>query len=217
MEPKPAVGPPSDRHRSTTPGRIALAAVIVAFAAGAVIFAWSLTATSEAPAARPAVASPAATTPGPAPDATPVAGSEVLPPQATDASAGLPPLDGDPSRPADPPLVSAPLPAPGSVQGGLVAGYPADLAGPRPGDEIIESAVTTEGTALQATLSARTADPPADVIAHYRAQWEARGLAPALDTGDEFAARSGTAALTVSASAGGTGTVYTVYAVLRTE
>ncbi len=212
MAPETSVGPPGERRRAATPGRIALAAVLVAFAVGAVIFAWSLTATGETPAAQtPAAQTPAATTPGPVPEATPVAGSEVLPPQPGDASAGLPPL-GD-----DPPLVSAPLPAAGSAQGGLVTGYPVDAAGPRSGDEIIESSVTAEGTTLQATLSARTDDSPADVTAHYRALWTSLGLTPHVDTGVEFAARSSTAALTVTASGGGTGTVYTVYAVLRTE
>jgi len=205
-----------DTQRSVARGRrqwpatavqVAIAAGVILLAVAAMVLAW----TAASPGESRTAASATPTTPGPATGATPVAGSEVLPPDPAGPSEGVPPLT------QSPPLVSTPLPSPGVASGTLVTGYPTDVAGPLAGDEVIESSVASEGTTLQATLTARTDRTPDEVREHFRAHWSSLGLSPDADTAQELSFRSSTASVTLALSTGGTGTVYTVFAVLRTE
>ncbi|GAA3923405.1 hypothetical protein [Microbacterium invictum] len=147
---------------------------------------------------------------GPSPDSAPVDGSEVLPPADSAAPSNrLPPL------PQPTPLVEAPLPENASARGKLVDGFPAVVAGPAPGDDVLESSITSDGTTMQAALTARTDDSPDAVAEHYRATWSTLGLAPT--AGETVSATDPFTSVTLAITESGTGTVYTVFATLRTE
>ncbi|MCT9818981.1 hypothetical protein N3K63_01635 [Microbacterium sp. W1N] len=157
-------------------------------------------------------AAPSASPTQPAAEPTPVDGSEVLPPeQAQTVSGRLPAL------PAATPRIAAPLPANGTASGSLVAGYPVDLAGATPPSDVVDSSISGDGSTVQVSLTARTDETPDAVTAAFRERWAAQGLAPvaaadaALAYGDAFTSISLAVATT------GTGTVYTVFATLRTE
>ncbi|MCR2793569.1 hypothetical protein NQ156_10895 [Microbacterium sp. zg.Y625] len=193
----------------TTPMRWTLAAVAVVVVGGSVSAGWMLTADEPASTAPPSAAP--AMTPGPLPDATPVPGSEVQDPDPAAAPyAGVPPL------PTPTPLVAAPLPAGASADGALVEGFPAAVAGPLTGADIVTSSLAVDGGVVQAALTARTDATADEVRADYAARWTALGLAAAgTDTADAFADPFSSVMLAFAAGSG-TGTVYTVYAVLRT-
>lgn len=149
-------------------------------------------------------------TPTPAP--TPVDGSEVLPPEPHQTeSARLPAL------PQPTPLIAAPLPADAAAQGSVVDGFPVTLAGPAPQSDIIDSSVTSDGTTMQAALNARTDQTPDELADHYRALWAGLGLAPVTSEGSTLAYADQFTSITLAAAESGTGTVYTLYATLRTE
>lgn len=159
-----------------------------------------------------ATASATPTTAGPRPDATPVDGSEVQPP--SDQSA---PSDRLPPLPMPTPLITAPLPETASARGSLVDGFPSTVAGPAPGADILDSSIASADTVMQVTLTARTDATHDEVIAHYRSTWSALGLSDAggdapLSYSDQFS--SATLSFTPGS---GTGTVYVVFATLRTE
>ena len=195
------------RRVLTTPMRWTLAAVAVVVVAGSVSAGWMLTAGEPASTAPPSAAP--AVTPGPLPDATPVPGSEVQDPDPAAAPyAGVPPL------PTPTPLVGAPLPPGASADGALVEGFPAAVAGPLTGADIVTSSVAVDGEVVQAALTARTDATADEVRADYAARWTALGLADA-GTADAFADPFSSVMLAFAAGSG-TGTVYTVYAVLRT-
>lgn len=149
-------------------------------------------------------------TPTPAP--TPVDGSEVLPPEPHQTeSARLPAL------PQPTPLIAAPLPADAAAQGSIVDGFPVTLAGPAPQSDVIDSSIASDGTTMQAALTARTDEAPDAIAAHYRDAWAALGLAPAGGDGADLAYTDRFTSISLAVSETGTGTVYTLYATLRTE
>ena len=152
-----------------------------------------------------------AATTGPEAGAPAVEGSEVLPP---DATATRP--DRLPDLATTVPRVSVPLPASGSAEGALVDGYPADLAPPAEGSEVIDTTVTTEGDTMQFSLRARTGADAATILEHYRGLWAGLGLVPAPTAQtDALGYTDAYSSVTVTAEAGGTGLVYTIYGVLR--
>jgi hypothetical protein len=150
-------------------------------------------------------------TQGPLPDATPTSGSEVLTPTEAPAQT-LPPVA--PAAPGEA-LLAPPYPDSANAEGALVAGFPADILGPAPDSDVIQSAVATEGDITQITLLGRTDASPDDVRAHYAAAWAALGLVDqsAGDGSLTFAGRG--ASLSFSANTGGTGTRYTLFGVFR--
>ena len=186
-----------------------VAAVVVA---GAVVTGVLLS--GPGPVAPPprADASSAAESASPTPTAapTPVDGSEVLPPapKQTDA-ARLPALAGPT------PLATAPLPADAAAQGSLVPGFPAQVAGPAPQSEVVDSSISSDGTTMQVALTARTDQSPDDVTAHYRALWSSLALSP-VDAGAGLAYADAYTSVTLAFTSSGTGTLYTVFATLRT-
>lgn len=166
-----------------------------------------------APPGGPESGSPSTTpTVGPDPDATPVDGSEVQPPDPTaTAGAGLPP------RQPDEPLVTAPLPESASADGELVDGFPADIMGPTDDSDVLSSSIATEGDTMQVTLVARTDASEEDVTQHFRALWTDLGLSDAGPSGSAALSYGDSlSSLTLAFTpASGTGTVYMVYGVLR--
>jgi len=202
-----------DRGATTATMRWVIAAVGAVVVAGLVWAAWAATAgTPDAATPLPGGSASAAPTTGASPGATPVDGSEVVAPVAgaTDA-ARLPALT------APTPLAAAPLPAEAAEQGGLVAGFPEQVAAPAPSSEVIDSSVTSEGTTMQAALNARTALSGADVTEHYRAAWTALGLAPVAGDAAALAYADRFTSVSLAVRTSGTGTIYTVFATLRTE
>lgn len=201
------------RGTLTTSMRWVISAVGLVVVAGLAWATWA--ATTGAPGAAaptPETATSAAPTTGASPGATPVDGSEVVAPVAgaTDATR-LPALA------APVPLVTAPLPADAAEQGGLVTGFPEQVAAPTTGSEVIDSSVASEGRTMQAALNARTAQSVADVTEHYRAMWTALGLAPASERAATLAFADSFTSVSLAVRESGTGTLYTVFATLRTE
>jgi hypothetical protein len=143
---------------------------------------------------------------GPDPTATPVAGSEVQAPDATAA-----PIDRIPPRTSQAPRITTPLPPSGAAKGDIVAGFPLDLAGPAAGSDVLDTSVTSEGDTMQFALVARTDSPGNEVRDHFSALWTELGLAP---DGAAFQDAYTSISVTVDETTG-TGTVYTVYGVLR--
>ena len=147
---------------------------------------------------------------GPSPGSTPVDGSEVLPPGASTTPTNRLPEVRQPT-----PRVATPLPASATQRGALVEGFPSDIAGPAPGDDVIESSIVSDGLTLQAALTARTEATPDMVTAYFGAAWNRSGLSPT--GGDATAASDPFTSVTLAVAATGTGTIYTVFATLRTE
>lgn len=157
-------------------------------------------------------AAPSATPATPTVEPTPVDGSEVLPPQqAQTASDRLPPL------PQATPRITVPLPASAATSGGLVDGFPAELAGPTPASDVIDSSIASDGSTAQVALTARTDETTDAVVEAFRARWTDAGLAPATAADATLAFADGYTTISLAVSTTGTGTVYTVYATLRTE
>ncbi|MDL5352381.1 hypothetical protein [Microbacterium sp. zg-YB36] len=200
-------------HRALTPTmRWTLAAVGVMVASGLGAAGWLLSATL-APPTTPTPQVSAAPTPGPVANATPAAGSEVLPPDA-----GQAPTDRLPQLTPPVPLISPPLPASGFARNELVAGFPVEVVGLPPDTDVIDSSLAQDGTVMQATLTARTNAPADAVLTHYRVLWSGLGLAPGVSGGGDAGFSDAYSSVSLAfAGASGTGTVYTVYAVLRTE
>ena len=191
--------------------RWSIAAVAAVVVLGLSATGWLLSTTRDA-APAPLPSATGEPMPGPVAGATPVAGSEVQPPEGAAEAAHLPqPLPATP-------LVHAPLPEDASARNALVAGFPVAVAGPAPAADVIDSSLAQDGIVLQAALTART-DADADtVLSHYRELWSGLGLARQTTEGSSEAFSDTYSSVSVSvAPSTGTGTVYTVYAVLRTE
>jgi hypothetical protein len=210
--------PTAEKPRGLTPAmRRVLGGVGIVVALGLAVAIWLIAtgAGSGTPDAADAGATPGATsTRGPVPGATPTTGSEN---QAPDPSA--PAADRLPARGTPAPLVSEPLPASGSASGELVDGFPADLLGPAPDSEVLQSSIASEGGTMQVTLVARTDAGADEVRAHYSELWSTLGLSDA-GAGDDadLAYSDAFSSLSLAFSpSSGTGTVYTVYGVLRTS
>lgn len=210
------------RSARTTPAmRWVLVGVLAMVLIGAGVLAWTLG--PGAPGARSPLSSASpyrsataatGTTAGPLPDATPTFGSEVLPPTTTPGGP-LPPVAAPPAAGAAP-LVRPPFPVPGSADGTLVSGFPAEIMGPMPKSDIIQSEIATQDdTAMQVSLLGRTDTPAADVRAYYAAAWASLGLTDqgASDGSVSFAGRG--VALSLSTTEGGTGIRYTIFGIFR--
>ncbi|WP_454138097.1 hypothetical protein [Microbacterium paulum] len=157
-------------------------------------------------------ASPAAAAPALTPAPTPLDGSEVLPPENAQAAS-----DRLPDLPQPTPRVTTPLPADAAAAGRLVDGFPTDLAGPTPTSDVIDSSIASDGATMQVALTARTDETPEDVAAAFQQRWTAFELAPAAAAEATLAYSDAFTSISLAASASGTGTVYTVFATLRTE
>lgn len=148
--------------------------------------------------------------PEPLSGATPAAGSEVPPPTA-DPEAGLPP------RKAVKPLVQAPLPESASRNGGLVKGFPVDLAGPLASGSVLFTSIAVQGSVMQVDLVASTGAAPDEIRAHYRDLWGSLGL-QTRDTSDGTVAYSGPhESVTLAVGSSGTANSYSIHGVFRTE
>jgi hypothetical protein len=201
LEEKTEQRAPGSRMRVVLIATVAIVVCGLAFAGWLFAAATAPTEPEAAPSAPLPVSSESA---GPLPGATPVAGSEVLPPS-------QPVPDGLPAPAKAAPRVQHPLPASSSAVGELVEGYPADLAAPLAGSEVLDTSVATEDGTMQFTMRARTDAPVDELLAQYRAQWAQLGLGAVSDDsyGDDYSAVS------ISAEAAGTGSTYTIFGVLR--
>ncbi len=144
-------------------------------------------------------------------DAPAIDGSEVQDPGTREdrRTAGVPTL-----RPVAP-VFAGPFPKSGAADGALVDGYPDDIAGPFRGDTVIESAIVVDGDVMQVTLTARSAASAADVRREIDARWAALTLTPVPADGDAVTYRGSGIALTLTADETGTGTIYSVFAVIQ--
>ncbi|MBD7958541.1 hypothetical protein H9651_12900 [Microbacterium sp. Sa4CUA7] len=196
--------------------RWTLAGVALVVMIGVGTFAWlGMTAPGERQeAARPTEgSSPVSATPGPTIGAAPAAGSEVPPLTTSDT-----PANRLPALPAPRALVSTPLPADGFASGTLVAGFPVEVAGPVPGDDVIDTSIAVDDTTAQVTLTARTDATAESVRTHYQQAWAALSLTPGVTSGAELTYSDSFSSVSLAfGQNSGTGTVYTVYAVLRAE
>ncbi|TQJ30610.1 hypothetical protein [Microbacterium sp. SLBN-146] len=210
---EPEVTPTDAARRSglTRGMLIAILAVGAAIIVGVAIVISLLVSSGSSPEASSDPTSTA--TSGPNPGASPADGSEVQSPAPDATSDRIPPI------PTASPLVTAPLPASASAEGELVAGFPADVMAPAPGSEVLSSSIATEGTTMQVDLVARTDAAQDDVEAHFRDLWGRLGLidSPAGDDAIVSSANAFTAVSLAFTPASGTGTVYMVHGVLRTE
>jgi len=200
--------------KATAGMRWVVIGVAVVVAAGLGWAVWTTTLDSQNAAAPAAVAGNPSAAPSSAasPGATPVDGSEVIAPEPRQSdSARLPTL----AQPT--PRVVAPLPADAAEQGGLVEGFPTTVADPTAESDVIDSSVSSDGSTMQAALNARTDQSPAAIADHYRAMWAGLGLAPVTVEGDDLAYADRFTSVTLAVRESGTGTVYTLYATLRTE
>lgn len=209
-----AEGPRDDQgHRPVTATMWwVIAGVAVVVVAGLAWAAWTMTLTGQDSTAAGGEASASRPPIGPSPNATPVDGSEVTTPA---------PHQSDPARlpqlTPPTPLVTAPLPANAAQQGGLVEGFPVPLAEPAAGSDVIDSSISTDGSTMQAALNARTVQSSAAISDHYRVVWGGLGLTPATSEGDAISYADRFTSVTLAFRDTGTGTVYTLYATLRTE
>ncbi|MGO4681150.1 hypothetical protein [Microbacterium sp. 2MCAF23] len=190
--------------------RVTIGVVGVLVAAGAVT-AIVLTGVGGTGADRAATAAPQSTS-GPLPGATPASGSEVPPPPATPLSAMPPASAGEAG-----PLISAPLPGSGSLDGGLVDGFPAEVAGPAAGSTVRSSSIATQDTVMQVTLSALSSASQDEVRGEFRTRWAAAGMREQQTADGTMTFTGAYESLTLSFGSSGTGTLYTVFGVLRTQ
>ncbi len=200
------------RKPLTTGMRMVLIAVGAVVVVGGITAVWLLSAGASAPGAQVSESSAAHATSGPLPGATATTGSEVVSPQPGQTQTDpdrLPPLD------APTPLATAPLPPSASATGSLVDGFPETVMGPTSDADVVSSSIATQDTTMQVALVARTDSSSADVIAHYKALWEGLGLSVSA-TANAATAVGSFESLTLSFSSSGTGTVYSLFGVLRT-
>lgn len=203
------------RGTALTPAmKIAIAVIGVLVVAGIVVIAMLNTAGRDGaeapPSSAPTTAVAPPTTPGPLPGATPTTGSEVPPPTAAPGT-GLPPLA------AAAPLVAAPLPKSGSRDGGLVAGFPTSVAEPMEDSDVVSTSIATENTAMQVSLVSSTTTALDEIRAHYRALWTSLGLREQPGDDSTMAFTGEFESLTLNVRTTGTGNMYTIFGVLRTE
>lgn len=152
----------------------------------------------------------------PAPDVEPGASSqppaaEVLPPE-PDTSPALPP-----STPL-PVLVTTPLPATASATGKIVHGFPSHLIPTAPQSTVVSSSVASEGSHLQAALTAKSTMSADDVVAYYRTAFAKYGLldsaAPAGQDSSALNFTRGTSSVTLTVTETRTGCRYIVFGAL---
>jgi hypothetical protein len=119
------------------------------------------------------------------------------------------------------PLVTLPLPDPASADGAIVAGFPEQVLPAAPDSSIASSSVATEGTQLQATLSAETPLTVTEVVEFYRTALAAHGMAgtpaPAADGSTAFDFTRDSNSVTVTATATDRGSSYAVFATFTAE
>ncbi|WP_169583095.1 MULTISPECIES: hypothetical protein [Microbacterium] len=155
-------------------------------------------------------------TPGSDPGAAPADGSEVPDP----LDSGAPEASGPGTAPAPEttPFPGGTLPASASASGELVDGFPEPLMTPMSASEVLNSEIATEGDVTQVTLVARTAASADKIREHYRTLWGDSGLQSVRpqDSGAAFADPS--TSLTLGfAPESGTGTVYVLFGVFRSQ
>ncbi|MCY7402933.1 MAG: hypothetical protein LH477_18640 [Nocardioides sp.] len=136
-----------------------------------------------------------------APETSPTSLSELLPAQS--------------SRP----LISLPLPRSATARGRLVGQFPKFLR-PTRASTVETSSLSPAGDRLQATLVGATLLSPEAVLRAYRVRLGARGLAedtapPTVGGSQAAAFRRGLSAVTVTVTAQGAGSSYSVHAVLH--
>ncbi|BCW36684.1 hypothetical protein StoSoilA2_27400 [Arthrobacter sp. StoSoilA2] len=127
---------------------------------------------------------------------------EVLPP-VTSTPTGLP----EPSAPA--PLITGPLPKPGTAKGSLVEGWPSSVVAMPAGTTVGSTSISTSGNVLQLTADGIVGTPQEDVLAAFRQSLVPQGFwsedAPAPDGAVAARFVRGTDTVTVSVSVTGTG------------
>ncbi|BCW48840.1 hypothetical protein [Arthrobacter sp. StoSoilB13] len=127
---------------------------------------------------------------------------EVLPP-VTSTPTGLP----EPSAPA--PLITGPLPKPGTAKGSLVEGWPSSVVAMPAGTTVGSTSISTSGSVLQLTADGIVGTPQEDVLAAFRQSLVPQGFwsedAPAPDGAVAARFVRGTDTVTVSVSVTGTG------------
>jgi len=110
------------------------------------------------------------------------------------------------------------VPAQGSAEGELVAGFPVDVIDLTPDATVTSSAVSAEGARVQVSLEATTPQSPAEVLGYYRIRFLAGGFAeepvPSIagTTATSFVRDDDT--LVVSSKASENATVFSVTGVL---
>jgi hypothetical protein len=111
--------------------------------------------------------------------------------------------------------VNAPLPKSASAVGRLATGYPSEALPAAPGSKVRTSSVTSEGTHLQVTLTARTSAAVTEVVAFYRTALARYGMydtpAPALNGATAVSFTRDGNSVTVTATPGSGGTSYVVF------
>lgn len=212
---------------------IAVTAVIVA-AGGALVLQQSGARTTPVAGASSAASDLPRSTSGPRSPATAVPGTEPAPKLAPPSSAvPSPRKTGEPSE-ADPvtpdpgpvilptskplaDLVTLPLPDTSSAVGSIVAGFPTRVIPKAPHSTVATSSVATEGSHLQATLTAQTTLTVAEVMDFYRTALARLSLldspAPALDGSTALTFTRGNNAVTISATTIDGGCRYVVFGV----
>lgn len=202
-----------ERAKTTLTQRWVIGGVAALVVAGLAWAAWMATSqTGNAESASTTPAAPAVPTTGASPNATPVDGSEVVEPTPDQMDAGR-----LPALPQPAPRVAVPLPENASMQGAVVDGFPTDVVGAAPDSDIVDTSVSSDGTTMQAAMSARTDRSPSEVADHYRRTWAALGLAPATVGTDDVAYSDAYTSVSLAIRESGTGTLYTLFATLRTE
>ena len=206
--------PDEERGTGMTPAMKIVVGGVAALVVAGVATAIVLTGVGAPGDAAGSAAAPEATgsTSGPLPGATPTSGSEVPPPPSTPLSA-MPPTSTTRTKP----LISGPLPASGSLDGGLLDGFPAALAGPAGNSTVRSSSIATQDTVMQTTLSALSTASQDDVRAEYRTRWAAAGLQEQPTTNGSTTFTGAYESLTLTFGSSGTGTLYQVYGLFRTQ
>lgn len=208
--------PPEQRRPMWTPGMrgvLVVVGLLVALSIAGMLWLWSQASGVDAQggAGIPDAPGIAATGAAPTPAPTPVDGSEVLPPESDAGQSRLP------ARTPPTPRASAPLPP--SAQGAedLVPGFPTDLLAPTEGSTVIVNSLASDRSSLQAALRARTDADPAAVLDHYRSVWAAQGLVGGESgSGSDLAYSDAYSSVALSVAQTATGTVYTLFATLKT-
>lgn len=210
---------------------IAVTAVIVA-AGGALVLqqsgarttpvAGASSAASDLPQSTSGPRSPETTVPGtePAPTPAPPHSAAPAPKEAVEPSEADPvALDPGPvTLPTSKPLadlVTLPLPDTSSAVGSIVAGFPTRVIPKAPHSTVATSSVATEGSHLQATLTAQTTLTVAEVMDFYRTALAKLSLldtpAPALDGSTALTFTRGNNTVTISATTIDGGCRYVVF------
>ncbi len=219
--PGPAIAPPPRRARRLIVIGI-VAATVVAIGAGV------LSGGGDLLSPQAATPSPSATAPpdadpgdgggeggGADPGAAPADGSEVPDPEDAAPEASGP---GAAPAPESTPFPGGTLPASAAATGELVDGYPEPIMTPMPTSDVLNSEIATQGDVTQVTLVARTTASPDEIREHYRALWDDTGLEPAGTQDSDTAFADASTSLTLGfAPESGTGTVYVLFGVFRSQ